>query len=113
MKTKTPTHTPGPWNVTPSSYGHGRYIAVRSKDILAPIADNILLERDARLIAAAPDFKEAAERALDNSIDQIEAIDESFPEMDECPIWAQSVRENAVRIRDDARAAIAKAEGDR
>jgi hypothetical protein len=119
MKTKT-THTPGPWTnertkATTAALGKAFGAAIEEGDIEIWAGPSCIAlarhPRDARLISAAPEFREAAERALDNSIDQIEAIDEAYPDPAEVPIWAQSVRDSAVRIRDDARAAITKSEG--
>ncbi len=123
----TQKHTPGPWSwLDLEKDVHGSFCSdalqgpVRTRDVEsvaygggAQWTGAIIVPNgaDAHLIAAAPDFKIAAERALTNAEETIEDIDTTYPEMNGAPEWINEVRERAVRTRDDARAAIAKAEG--
>lgn len=93
MKTKTTTHTPGPWTYEPLSneafaiLGPGRaYVG----QVDAEDGDG-LNEDDARLIAAAPDLLNVCRMAAEN-------IEEGYPH-------------DASVILENLRAAIAKATG--
>lgn len=106
-----PKHTPGPWTAEKIS---GALVLIDAPDGqgIASIKGESSPFRDAnaRLISAAPDFFKAAKRALENAEEAIAEIDANHPRADETPDWLEEIRGSMVRIRDDASAAIAKAE---
>ena len=60
---KAPMHTPGPWRSTPWSASKAQIIArVNGKETLVT---GYALPNDARLIAAAPDLLQVANKAFD------------------------------------------------
>lgn len=120
MKTKQAVkHTPGPWRTDENNKIWGESVCKDGPDcemcknpVASTLADDPDMEEaDARLIAAAPDLLENAREEERQALDIIEAIDEAYPDSQDCPIWAESIRQTAVGMRDDARAAISSAEG--
>lgn len=91
-------HTPGPWIVGPEIIDSDEspdYLRVTTKD--CDIASRILLEADARLIAAAPDLLAALVEMLD---------------LREAALRSEVTERHAADIVKDAIAAIAKARGE-
>jgi hypothetical protein len=58
----TPTHTPGPWKDKPSIHGNQyRYVQIGKDETYTTLE---VLPADAKLIAAAPDLRDALEGLL-------------------------------------------------
>ena len=97
MKTKTQTHTPGPWSLSVGRTINGSRAVMPSDDGSDKNGREIAVmrgvdgEANARLIAAAPDLLEAARTAASN-------IEEGYPQ-------------DASVILEELLSAIAKAEG--
>jgi hypothetical protein len=77
-------HTPGPWEALKNNYGQVLIVVRSTNDFVCAVPDEC--EADARLISAAPDLLEALKRVCSHGYRS-------------SPDW------------DNARAAIAKAEG--
>lgn len=94
--------TPGPWVVRYDSESEDDYWAVDRADNGGLVAENILGDDIARLIAAAPDLLAALEGLVDR-IDKVYAenlhremlIEEQWPLLDE----ANAARDLLVRLR--------------
>lgn len=103
MKTKTQTHTPGPWTVDEDNkvWGKAECCDGPKCDMCrVPVAsslaeDSDMEEADARLIAAAPELLEVAIMATSHSCSTFECGDDLL----HCP------------VRHHAREAVAKAKG--
>ena len=98
-------HTPGPWSYNRDEGGeHGHVVSTGEYNIceLPDAGDGASpdTEANARLIAAAPDLFEAAERAL-------QALQENYDRYDNCQWHDPDERDAYVALR----SAIAKSKG--
>jgi len=105
-------HTPGPWHVTEEFFIHApgkEWSQAICRTDNVPDMRKEQKKANARLIAAAPEFFEKAERALDNAVETIENIDAKYPKHETTPEWICDIRDAMVRTRDDAESVLTKA----